>query len=143
LFFSNRRHENDCYRRKAFDTGFSRYEDVSHTIFSLAQAPGSCTREPFSLEPLYHTRGMADMVKVERDMAMAALLTGQDAFVTEKQACQLFLASAHVPFDFTNSRHAAAIAATWLAHAHAELLAITHTSYGHLPRVLCDLIMSY
>jgi hypothetical protein len=119
---------------------------IEHKISSLAQAPRlPYDREPFILEPLHHARGIVGMSKAERDMAMAALSTGEDAYVTEEQARQLFHVSKCAPNAFAASRHADAIVAytAWIVYAHSELLAVSETSCGHLPRVLCDLIVSY
>jgi hypothetical protein len=120
------------------------YEDVEHSVFSLAAAPRS-TRDTFALEPAHQMRKVYDMSTEERDEMLTSLTTGRDVHIAEQQALFLFRVS-HSPLEsFALTRHAPALAkyAAWLACAHAELLAISHTSCGHFPRVLCDFVMEY
>jgi hypothetical protein len=86
-----------------------------------------------------------DMEETERNRYMSALLSGEDAFVTQDEALQLFRMSRRAPAEFRQSRHVQAmmIYSTWLSHVYAELLAITDTVYGHFPRVLCTLVEAY
>ena len=119
------------------------YNDVEGTVRSLAVDNIAINRDVFTFQ--LPTRFVNNMDKTEHDRYMSALLTGQDAFVTQEMALQLFHTTTLSPEEFAASRHAKAITtyAAWLAHLQVELLAITDTSCGHLPRVLCKLIEAY
>jgi hypothetical protein len=117
------------------------YDDVYHSIFSLALPFDD--QKSYVLEPLYHARSISDMEEAELAEVVGALLSGKDAFVSERQALQLFRTGTHSPDDFANSRYASAIYAAWIAHVHTELLAIRNTSCGHVPQVLCHLVIAF
>jgi len=98
-------------------------------------------RAPFTLRPANQARALSDMSIEERQAHVDSIRAGTDIALTPSQAVELFRASGRVLHDFSRSRHYAYL--VWLTHVHAELLAITETSCGHLPRVLCDLIVEY
>jgi len=77
----------------------------------------------------------------ERRAHMETIHTGADVALTPSQAAELFRTNGSILHDFSRSRHYAHL--LWLAHLYAELLAITETSCGHMPRVLCDLIIEH
>jgi len=121
------------------------YNDLIHTVRSLTIDVLRHDRDIFTLKLPHQSRLTADMDAAELDRCTTALLTGQDVFVTQEMALQLFHRSNRSTIEFAQSRHAAAIIlyAAWLARALTELLAITDTSCGHFPLVLCTLVQSF
>jgi hypothetical protein len=121
------------------------HNDVANSVRSLGMHDNDTTRESFVLQPIHAMTLHHDMSTIDRDMALSTMRLGCDVHVTEAQALGLFRASGCKPTDFAASSHASAIATyvTWLEAASVDLLAITNTSYGHMPCVLCNIILLF
>jgi len=117
------------------------HDDIAHSVRSLVGAD----RGPFTLQPHHQMRTLNDMSDDERREHMAFVGLNKDVALTAAQTVELFCASGRDLHCFATSRHMPAIQTylAWIADVRAELLAITDTSCGHMPRVLCDLIVEY
>ena len=122
------------------------YDDIAHSVRSLVVVEAAGVgRAPFTLIPRHQMRVLNDMSADERRDHMAFVRLDRDVALTEAQTVELFCASRRDLHCFATSRHMPAIQTylAWIADVRTELLTITDTSCGHMPRVLCDLIVEY
>jgi len=120
-----------------------RVADVVRSLVVEAVGGGNADRAPFTLLPTEQARTLANISAQERLAHMGSIRDGQDIVLSAPQTLELFRASDRVLDDFAHSRHLQAVRAEWIPYVLADLLAITETSCGHMPRVICELILEY
>lgn len=120
-----------------------------HTVFNKAlyfeQQKQEQDNTPFVFQFPRLERSLFDMSTDEQEMRMHMFLSMKDAPLTSKQAIELFRISHRNVDDFEDSRFLPTLTA-YLAQIECmkiQLLEVTNTSYGHLPNVLCELIVDY
>jgi hypothetical protein len=128
--------------------------EVQHAVCSLVVPPDNyddddapvSTRDPFQLAPKRHMLSADEWSLELAQVSVYMLLAGIDTAISQAQAVQVFRYNGNRPASaFAASRHHDAMIAyeTHLAHVHTALLEVNDTPCGHLPRVLCDLIVAY